>query len=69
MKTIIARWESTSGKHYCNLTEDNFGYGYSSGGAGGSFGDMTLKESLARVESIVDTFQPDKNKTKMRRVL
>jgi hypothetical protein len=72
MTTIVARWESRSGKHYVNLERfEDGGYGYSSPGAGGVLSAVTLDEAIAAIQRLVnldDYFQPAANKTPMRRM-
>ena len=75
----VARWESSSGKHSVDLTQDEHGYfHYSSPGAMGTIptelidlsGRDALNEALAYIEHKVQTgyFQPDTAKTPMLRV-
>lgn len=69
--THIARWESKSGKHWVNLHSDKWGHHYESPGAFGSLGNkMTDEKALENMEFKISMggFQPDANKTPMKRV-
>lgn len=75
---VIARWESKSGKHWVilystRLNDNHVGYAYcTSEQAGGYFGKAldTLDNQRAVIEKMaarVNDFQPDANRTPMRR--
>ncbi len=68
-KTLIARWESKSGKHFAELNRDSMGYSYRGNGAGGFMGAMPEADALASIEARVDSgyFLPDNAKTPMKR--
>lgn len=70
MKTIVARWESRSGKHWVNLVSDQWGYGYESVSCGGWMGQVSYASALASIQGKIDMgyFQPDANKLPMQRV-
>jgi hypothetical protein len=66
MKTKIERWESKTGKHWVEIHQyDDGGYSYDAPGSGG------LCETIDYIHGLIEKglFQPDKNKTPMRRVL
>lgn len=80
MESIIARWESRSGKHWVNLYF-NPAFKLADGhivadahyegiGCGGSIAASTESEAIAAMETRVASgyFQPDANKTPMKRV-
>jgi hypothetical protein len=71
MKQIIARWESKSGKHYAELYEDRWGFGYTSNKAGGFLGSISRGTALEIMNGkiVMGYFQPDKNKTPMKQVI
>jgi len=68
-KTLVARWESKSGKHYAELYRDDWGYCYKANGAGGNLGSVPEADAIASIERRVNDFQPDANKTPMRRTV
>jgi hypothetical protein len=68
---IVARWESKSGKHWVELTRSEYGVSYSAPQACGTFAkDATDAEAIADMAQRVALgyFQPDANKTPMKRV-
>jgi hypothetical protein len=68
---IVARWESKSGKHWVELTRSEYGVSYSAPQAGGTFANpCTDAEAIADMAQRVALgyFQPDANKTPMKRV-
>ncbi len=71
-KTLIARWESKSGKHWVELERygDTDGYTYHSPGSGGVFYVASIQEAFNFIHAKLEKnlFQPGKNKTPMRRV-
>jgi len=69
---IIAKWESKSHKWFAVLYEHTNGaYSYSGASCGGSLGIIPRQQAIDLMQSRVDQgyFQPDANKTPMRRVL
>jgi len=73
MNERIARWESRTGKHWVELEWNNeFGFSYVSPDACGSLVANTTDEAIAelapRLEPYAGYFQPDSNKTPMKRV-
>ena len=69
-RNVIARWESVSEKHHVTLHRDQWGHSYDAPGAGGSLGKgLSDEEAIAEMQSRVDKgyFQPDANKTPMKR--
>ena len=73
MSETVARWESRTGKHWVELRWSNeFGFSYTSPNAGGSLAANTTDEAIAelapRLEPYAGYFQPDSNKTAMKRV-
>ena len=69
MSTLVARWESRSGKWWAELYRDSLGYSYRAVGAGGVLGGASEAEAVAEMEKRLPLFQPDAAKTPMRRVL
>jgi hypothetical protein len=73
MKTI-ARWESRGGAYFAELYKaEGSGYYYKGSGCGGYLGnDVSEEQALAMLEARcapgAGFFQPDNNKTPMRRV-
>lgn len=68
-KTLIARWESRSGKHWVDLYRDELGYTYKAPGQGGNLGALSSDSIAVRmIELRLENFQPDANTTPMRRV-
>jgi hypothetical protein len=68
---VIARWESKSGKHWVELTQwESGGAGYSAPGQCGVLGYLEGSDAIAEMQRRVDLgyFQPDANKTPMKRV-
>lgn len=68
---LIARWESVSGKHWVELTRSESGsVFYDAPRATGSLAKVTDAEAIADMQARVDKgyFQPDANKTPMKRV-
>jgi hypothetical protein len=69
---IIARWESKSGKYWVELTRSESGsVFYDAPQATGSLGrDLTDEQAVTDMQARVNKgyFQPDANKTPMRRV-
>lgn len=70
MDKVIARWESKSGKYWVELTSSESGVSYGAPGAGGSLGRVGDSEAIAEIQRRVDLgyFQPDANKTPMKKV-
>lgn len=67
---VVARWESRGRKHFVELYKDQYGYGYRAVGAGGFLGALADDQTaVATIERRVNDFQPDANKTPMRRVV
>lgn len=72
----VARYESVSGKHWAELRSGSNEHGcyfyYSSPSCGGTLAAKTLPDALAemnrRIQPGAGYFQPDANKTAMRRV-
>ena len=71
MKTLIAQWKSKSGKWYADLYQDDYGYGYCGNNCGGSLAAKTEAEAIAEIENrnAFGWFQPDMNKTPLKRVM
>lgn len=69
MDTVVAKWESKSGKHWVTLTRDKHGYSFRAGGAGGYLGNVSESDAVKEMERRVamGIYQPDANKTPMRR--
>lgn len=69
-KQLIARWESKSGKYWAELYMDSIGPSYKGVDCGGSMGNLTADAAVAAMQQKVDMgyFQPDANKTPMKRV-
>lgn len=68
---VIARWESKSGKHWVELNSSDSGaVFYDAPGACGSLGIVGDSEAIAELQRRVDLgyFQPDANKTPMKKV-
>lgn len=71
----IARWESRGGRYVVELHKaEGSGFYYCGDGCGGYFGnDLTEAEAIALTEQRCQPgagyFQPDANKTALRRVL
>ena len=68
---ILARWESKSGKHWVELTQgESGGVFYRAPQAIGSLGIVEDSKAIEELQRRVDLgyFQPDANKTPMRRV-
>jgi hypothetical protein len=68
---ILAKWESKSGKHWVTLIRSEWGVSYSAPQAHGTFANpITDEEAIADIEKQVSLgyFQPDANKTPMKRV-
>jgi hypothetical protein len=80
METMIARWESRSGKHYVELfynPEFKLADGrividahYRAPHAGGGITATSREDAIAKMEARVASgyFQPDANRTPMKRV-
>ena len=68
--TVIARWESRSGKHWVELATDGAAYRYRAPDAGGYLAEATKAEAMAEMNRRVAAgyFQPDANKTPMKQV-
>ena len=69
---LIARWESRGGAHAVELwKQEGSGWSYRATGAGGYLGNSFRDdvEALAAFQPRVNDFQPDSNKTPMRRVV
>jgi hypothetical protein len=68
----LARWESRGGSYYVELRTDPWGYSYKAAGkavrASGNFLAPTDEAAIAHMESRKDDYQPDANKTPMRRI-
>lgn len=66
---VVARWESRSGKHYVNLTRDEYGYGYTTPNSSGYFGNITREAAEQQIERrVLPVAQPDTNKLPMVRI-
>jgi hypothetical protein len=68
---ILARWESKSGKHWVDLIQyESGGFGYSAPGQSGTLARGEDVEAISEIQRRVDLgyFQPDANKTPMKRV-
>jgi hypothetical protein len=68
---VLARWESKSGKHWVELTQSESGAAfYNAPQAVGSLGMVKDIDAIAEMQKRVDLgyFQPDANKTPMKRV-
>ena len=70
MKRELARWESRGGAYVVTLHVDPLGYTYRGVGCGGSLAARDEAEAMAEMERLLAQgyFQPDANKTPMRRV-
>ena len=80
METLIARWESRSGKHYVELfynPEFKLADGrividahYRAPNCGGGIAATSPDDAIAKMEARIASggFQPDANKTPMKRV-
>lgn len=70
--TIIAEWRSKSGKYFATLTKfaSGSGYQYQGDKCGGSIPGNDDAAAIAEVQKYVDRghFQPDANKTPMKRI-
>lgn len=68
--TVIARWESRSGKHWAELYHDGTAAFYRGVGCGGNLGVIGEAEAVAEMQRKVDSgyFLPDSAKTPMKRV-
>lgn len=68
-RQVIARWESRSGKHWVELSEDRWGFAYTAPGQGGVLGRVSRAEAVTEIErrAAMGLFQPDANVTPMRR--
>ena len=69
-KTLVAKWESKSGKHFAELWRDAYGYSYKGVDCGGNLGTLKEAEAIEVLEMRVLTgyFQPDANTTPMKRI-
>ena len=69
--TLIARWESRGGAHVVELWKQaGSGYSYRATGAGGYLGnDISETDAIAQMVDRLPDFQPDANRTPMRRVV
>lgn len=70
---IVAAWRSVSGKHFVTIERDTLPdgrvcYSYRALDAGGVLGVISEADAVAEIERRLDTFQPDANKTPLRRV-
>jgi hypothetical protein len=72
-RTIVARWESKTSKHWVEVYYDTDitykGHGYTAPGACGWFGDVSAREAIVEIEGRLANFQPDSNKTPMKRTV
>ncbi len=71
MEITLAKWESKSGKYWVTLTRSDYGVSYTAPQACGTFANpITDAEAIAQMANQVALgyFQPDANKTPMRRV-
>jgi hypothetical protein len=68
--TLIARWESRSGKHWAELYHDGTAATYKGNDCGGCFGALDVATAITMMQSRVDSgyFLPDSAKTPMHRV-
>ena len=67
----LAKWESKSGKYWVTLTRNTYGVSYTAPQACGTFANpITDADAIAEMEKQVSEgyFQPDANKTPMKRV-
>lgn len=66
----LARWESRSKKHWVELIQTDHGFKYSAPDCGGYLEAQTRLRAVKELQAKVDTgyFQPDANKTPLRRV-
>jgi len=70
--TIVARWESRSGKHWVILQHSVNGYSYVANGCGGSLGPVESGVAAVTImQEKVDSgyFLPDNAKLPMRRIV
>jgi hypothetical protein len=64
----VATWANRTGKHTVTLYRDAWGYGYTAPRASGSLGPLADDATaIVLLERRVNDFQPDANKTPMRR--
>lgn len=71
-RRLVARWESRGGASVVELwKQEGSGWSYRATGAGGYLGNHFASdaEAVATLELRVGDFQPDRNKTPMRRVV
>jgi hypothetical protein len=66
---VIARWESTRGKHWVELHHDGVAATYKANDCGGCWGEISPEYAIAKMALMVATgyFLPDAAKTPMRR--
>lgn len=67
-KRIVAVWESRGKATTVTLYADECGYTYKASGAGGSIAATSDPQAIGNLEGRINDFQPDANKTPMRRV-
>jgi hypothetical protein len=68
---VVARWESSGGKHWAELHDNGDGsFSYRGNGCGGFMGAMSQALAIAELERKVGDgyFLPDVAKTPMKRV-
>lgn len=65
--TLVARWQSRSGKHVVELFQDETGFFYRGDGCGGYLGQIGMDKALAEMERRVPDIQPNANRIPMRR--
>ena len=66
---LLARWVSRGGRYKAELFRESGGYRYSGDGCGGWLVAMSDDDAITETQRRVDSgyFQPDANKTPMRR--
>jgi hypothetical protein len=69
VRTVIARWESSRGKDWVEVYQDQHGFGYEANGSCGWFGNVTREEALQQIEHRVALRVFCSQKTPMKRVV
>ena len=65
----FAIWESRGGRYFVHLFETEYGFKYNADGAGGHLAASTRENAITEIKPRLNDFQPDANKTPMRRIL
>jgi len=55
-RSVVARWQSRGGKHWVEMYQDQYGFGYRADGGGGSFGNVVFQQAWEKVQRVLQSY-------------